>query len=465
MTAPKSVIPRVGASLAPLGWRASEIERALAGASCAWRGLLNAVLVGAMLLLVSGVASAQEWARCESGGEFELDHSIRNHHEQMFRMMDKFKNYWYLQGALPKTFQGFSLADLKLALRTRPDLQKSGVLFYTYSARAEQLCVWVIRGTGEVERAIRIVRPSDFDSIRPRLLAALGAQPPGSIRDRQEIKRISEDLVPPSIVRATQAWGVTRLLVVPIFDLGEIPYAALEMGDGRMLMDVAKVIIVPGFFVFTEPARLPSGRLEDSVVAVHEGGSGSVPGSGHPLQFALASGVAVKASLGVKEPVLNRLRDATKRLESDTAPRFVFIAAHGISNTNDPVDGGKVEMADGPWNGREVTRLREKGGLKGHPIVILSACESGTGKMFDVGSIGLSRAWYYAGASSVVASLWRVDERATMELMNVFVENAKTMPVDDALWTAMKSLRDQGKGNVDPMYWAAFSIFGGPPVR
>jgi len=459
---PKLPFFLLGAGLTALGPSASSLTKGRASVLCTWWGRSKAllVLVGVILLSTSGAAIAQDWARCSNfDSTSELDHNIKNHHEQMFRMMDKFKHYWYLQGPLPKSFGGpFGWHDLKSALGARSDAKKFGVVFYAYSAQDGRLCVWLIRGTGEIERATRTVQPSEFDTMRPNLLSALGAQPPGRIRDRKEIRRISQDLVPDSIVKSTQEWGLARLLVVPIFDLGEIPYAALELHDGRMLMDVVKVTIAPGFFVFRDPPRVPKGSLEDSVVAAYRGGSGS----GYSLQFAVASAEAVKASLGVKAPVFSRRPNVAEILEGG---RFVFIAAHGISNTKDPVDGGKVEMADGPWNGRKVVGLSETGGLKGHPIVVLSACESGTGKMFEVGAIGLSRAWYYAGASSVVASLWRVDELATMQLMNAFVEKAKTMPVDDALWAAMKSVREEGKGNIDPMHWAAFSIFGAPPVQ
>jgi CHAT domain-containing protein len=369
--------------------------------------------------------------------------------------MDKFKRVWFLQGALPQGFKPVHLAELQAALKARakPE-QPTGVLFYAYSRLAGQLCVWLIGDSGGIKKAVREVPNDEFDSMRPRLLSALGAVPPGPMRDPQQVSKISADLLPPEILAAVKEWKLTRVIVVPIFDLGEIPFAALRTSDGVFLMDIVRVTVAPGFFVFRDPPRAPSGELDESVVAAFAGTSVQ------PLHHARSGAEEVKALLGTTAPIWDRKRDAAAQLGPGAAPRFVFIAAHGVSNTQDPVDGGMVEMADGPWNGRDVTFLRDKGGLGSHPIVILSACESGTGKMFEVGSIGLSRAWYYAGAASVVASLWRVDEAATMELTINFVEKARSMPVDEALWGAMKALRD--KGNDDPMYWAAFSVFGLP---
>ena len=55
----------------------------------------------------------------------------------------------------------------------------------------------------------------------------------------------------------------------------------------------------------------------------------------------------------------------------------------------------------------------------------MSACQTGLGKVFDVGNTGLTRAWHSAGASNVVMSLWNVHDDATKLLMTKFIEFAK----------------------------------------
>lgn len=95
-------------------------------------------------------------------------------------------------------------------------------------------------------------------------------------------------------------------------------------------------------------------------------------------------------------------------------------------------------------------------------LVVLSACRTGLGK--DVrgeGLIGLTRGFMYAGASSVVASLWKVDDEATAELMKQFYINMlqREMPPAVALRAAQNNIRQQPQWR-SPYFWAAFTLQG-----
>ncbi|HEX4865563.1 MAG TPA: CHAT domain-containing protein, partial [Acidimicrobiales bacterium] len=104
-------------------------------------------------------------------------------------------------------------------------------------------------------------------------------------------------------------------------------------------------------------------------------------------------------------------------------------------------------------------------------LVVLSACRSGLGsEMGGEGLIGLTRAFQYAGARSVVASLWEVSDPATADLMVRFYRRLRRgHPVDEALRAAQLDLirshpsRHGETGGVDPaspFVWAAFQLFG-----
>jgi CHAT domain-containing protein len=87
-------------------------------------------------------------------------------------------------------------------------------------------------------------------------------------------------------------------------------------------------------------------------------------------------------------------------------------------------------------------------------------CESGSGETLAGGELsGLATTLLLAGARSVVASLWPVDDAATAFLMTSFYRALQTgLDVPQALVSAMSTVREQ-PGWDDPYYWAGFVIF------
>ena len=107
-------------------------------------------------------------------------------------------------------------------------------------------------------------------------------------------------------------------------------------------------------------------------------------------------------------------------------------------------------------------------------LVVLSACESALGReLSGEGLIGLTRAFQYAGARSVVASLWDVADQTTAELMTRFHRHLATgLSKDEALRAAQIELIRESisittaNGQMmetdasAPFFWAAFQLFG-----
>jgi CHAT domain-containing protein/tetratricopeptide (TPR) repeat protein len=145
-----------------------------------------------------------------------------------------------------------------------------------------------------------------------------------------------------------------------------------------------------------------------------------------------------------------------------------------LAGANRPAD---AEKDDGILTALEVEALD----LSGVELAVLSACETGLGEEAGgEGLLGLQRAFQLAGAHSVVASLWQVDDRATRELMVRFYENLwkRKMSKVEALRQAQLWMLKEGigRGMVDirvpedrlpkedgrlaPYFWAAFSLSG-----
>lgn len=90
-------------------------------------------------------------------------------------------------------------------------------------------------------------------------------------------------------------------------------------------------------------------------------------------------------------------------------------------------------------------------------LVVLSACESGLGKLGQDGVYGLQRGFKNAGVNTLLMSLRTVNDAATAELMVQFYRNLMSgMSKRKALVEAQKDLRT--KGYTDAKYWASFIL-------
>ena len=97
-------------------------------------------------------------------------------------------------------------------------------------------------------------------------------------------------------------------------------------------------------------------------------------------------------------------------------------------------------------------------------LVVISACQTGRGQLLTgEGIVGLSRAFLYAGARSVVVSLWDVTDISTSQLMKQFYQNlANGMGNAAALRQAKLKMLNSGEAARHPHYWSSFVIVGKP---
>jgi CHAT domain-containing protein len=97
-------------------------------------------------------------------------------------------------------------------------------------------------------------------------------------------------------------------------------------------------------------------------------------------------------------------------------------------------------------------------------LVVLSACQTGRGRLFSgEGIVGLSRAFLYAGARSVIMSLWNVSDLSTGQLMKDFYRNLTSgLSNAAALREAKLRMVGGGKQTRHPYYWSCFVMVGKP---
>jgi CHAT domain-containing protein len=145
--------------------------------------------------------------------------------------------------------------------------------------------------------------------------------------------------------------------------------------------------------------------------------------------------------------------------------RILHFASHSLLDSRRPALSGIVlslvdrqgRPQDGFLQAHEIYNLKLNADL-----VVLSACQTALGK--DVrgeGLLGLTRGFMYAGAPRVVASLWKVPDSATAELMKRFYEAVlrDELPPAAALRKAQASLAQRSAWSA-PYYWAGFILQG-----
>jgi CHAT domain-containing protein len=222
---------------------------------------------------------------------------------------------------------------------------------------------------------------------------------------------------------------------------------ARRPGQGRTAMDLLAV----GDPAFTESgaeaaaavraglAPLPFSRKEVETIASHF----------DPARRTLLLGEAARES-ALTGPSLARYRIlhfATHGLVDERRPERSALA---LSHPRGPGEDGYLQVS-------EICRLPLQADL-----VVLSACETGLGKMVrGEGVLGLPRAFFFAGSSAVVVSLWSVSDRSTAELMSVFYRElvaGRASPAE-ALARAKEALRTS-EAFAHPFYWAPFILIG-----
>ena len=286
--------------------------------------------------------------------------------------------------------------------------------------------------------------------------------------------------------------GAGRLLLSLDGPLHSLPFAALvrqQAGRDRDLIEWKALHTAPSMSVYAE--TLKSRRANDP--------RGGVVALGDPLypqkaasedaevQYLTRRGMTLTPLPGTRREVgairqlfgsravtyLGEAATEARAKTIGTSARYIHFAVHGVFNDRMPLNSALAfampqSVAPGENNGLlQAWEIIEQMRIDAD-LVTLSACESGLGKeVAGEGLVGLTRAFLYAGARTVNASLWKVADGPTAELMTAFYKNLRAgQSKDQALRNAQVALIRMGRrpnSTVDysgPAHWAAFMLTG-----
>ncbi len=179
------------------------------------------------------------------------------------------------------------------------------------------------------------------------------------------------------------------------------------------------------------------------------------------LAYAVQEAEVVARRLGARS-VSNEA--ATAALLHEVAPLcpIVHIAAHGLFRLDAP-NFSSIKLADRQLSTIEVFNLD----LSSCSLVTLSACETGRASIGGGDEvIGLGRGFLYAGAASILPTLWKVDDASSAELMDIFYQAllsgyTKAAALASAQRAFLQRARSSNRvHHLHPYFWAAFQLIG-----
>jgi CHAT domain-containing protein len=234
-----------------------------------------------------------------------------------------------------------------------------------------------------------------------------------------------------------------HLVVVPHGPLHFLPFHALRQGD-TYLCDSFSVSYAPSATMFALCQQRAAGKSPVSLVL-------GIPDERAPH---ILGEVQAVASL-LPSPELFLGEQATSAVLRDKGPQcgLLHIATHGIYRQDNPLFSG-IRLGDGYLSLYDLYQLRLAARL-----VTLSGCATGM-NVVAAGDelIGLERGLFYAGATTLLLSLWDVHDRSAAELMRAFYEPyMRTKDPARALQAAMHQIRQQ---TTHPFFWAPFIVVG-----
>jgi CHAT domain-containing protein len=340
--------------------------------------------------------------------------------------------------------------DVAAIVRSLPE----GTALVEYLVAENDLSIFVLTASG-LQTAVVPIQSRDLES-KVDLLRDLIAQT-SSDAWRKPAASLRSILIT-RLEKKQLLTGIRSLILVPHGCLNYLPFAALPRSaqpGSSFLIEQYDISQIPAAALLSASTAAPLRSTHQRAVSFAPSASG--------LKFAIPEADSVAKSFA-PEGVAVTGSAATKARFRETAPLYdvVHIAAHGFFNKFNPTSSGLQLQPDATDNGK--LQISEILGLHfSARLITLSACETalGSGEFGELPAgdefVGLNRTFLEAGSGAVLASLWEVDDRSTLLLMNRLYRSLGRVPGGAALAEAQRDLIGSSHFR-HPYYWAAFVL-------
>jgi CHAT domain-containing protein len=317
------------------------------------------------------------------------------------------------------------------------------------------------------------------------------------IRDQQDLARqefiasssyFYQAFVAPLI---TKVEGVKKLIIIPDRELGHLPFEVFLKKIPQPDQPFKEMEYLAKDFAISysySATVLLEKKAQDAKRKAKESGVLAFAGYyGDPQQLALADSLKRRSNLRSIRSALQPLPGAEAEVDlmrdyllgeffdgpiageatfKAKASDFdiIHLAMHGLLNGQDPILSSLAFSEDGNIDEDNFLHAYEISELELNArLVVLSACETGYGKFRQgEGVMSLAHSFMYAGASSVLVSLWQVNDAATGKIMKYYYFAMSVgFEKDEALRIAKLKYLEEANGiQAHPAFWAAFIQMG-----
>jgi len=340
--------------------------------------------------------------------------------------------------------------------------------------RESALYIWVIQPTGEITFREVDLKPlwqkhnasltnliignQEFLAVRSR-----GSFP--ALQPQPDLPTLHQLLIDP-IASLLPKDPNAHVIFIPQGSLFQVPFPALLDANGTYLIQKHTILTAPSIQVLalTRQQKLAQKPVNsgNALVLGNPTMPSVSPSPGEPKQRlsplpgAEAEAIAIAPLLktqaiigaqGTKAAIVQKMPQAS----------IIHLATHGLLDDLRGL-GSAIALApsgndDGLLTAEEIFDMKLQASL-----VVLSACNTGEGRITGDGVIGLSRALISAGVPSVIVSLWAVPDAPTSELMKAFYQNLQNNP--DKAQALRQAMLTTMKTHPQPRNWAAFTLIG-----
>ncbi|MEO1377295.1 MAG: CHAT domain-containing tetratricopeptide repeat protein [Cyanobacteria bacterium J06635_10] len=347
--------------------------------------------------------------------------------------------------------------------------QKATLIEYSIISDKE-LYIWVIKPTGEI--AFRQVDLKSLNTSLENFVATTrlsigvisrGIKPVPKLDSKQTLQplqKLHQTLIEP-IADLLPQNPQERIIFVPHKSLFLIPFPALKDAKGKHLIEKHTILTTPAIQVldFTHKQRQRiSGK--GALVVGDPTIKPNISREYRIKQLPSAKEEAIKiANLLKTKPLIGNQPTVATVLKRMPSARIIHLATHGLLDDVKKlgIPGTIVLAPDGKDNGlltaSDILNLKLNAEL-----VVLSACDTGRGRITGDGVIGLSRSLITAGVPSIVVTLWKIPDESSEKLMTQFYQNLQQNP--DKAQALRQAMLTTMKQYPKTQNWAAFTLIG-----